>query len=75
MIISQLELGPPVISRKFDLNRNIYMQLKIQSSIGDNELKKNIYISFESDLSRSSPIEVTSPTVSDRTGAHEKITA
>ena len=55
------------------------MQLKIQSSIGDNELKKNIYIyiyiSFESDLSRSSPIEVTSPTVSDRTGAHEKITA
>ena len=54
------------------------MQLKIQSSIGDNELKKKyiyIYISFESDLSRSSPIEVTSPTVSDRTGAHEKITA
>ena len=75
MIISQLELGPPVISREFDLNRNIYMQLKIQSSIGDNELKKYIYISFESDLSRSSPIEVTSPTVSDRTGAHEKITA
>ena len=64
-----------MISRKFDLNRNIYMQLKIQSSIGDNELKKYIYISFESDLSRSSPIEVTSPTVSDRTGAHEKITA
>ena len=51
------------------------MQLKIQSSIGDNELKKYIYISFESDLSRSSPIEVTFPTVSDRTGAHEKITA
>ena len=51
------------------------MQLKIQSSIGDNELKKYIYISFESDLSRSSLIEVSSPTVSDRTGAHEKITA
>ena len=51
------------------------MQLKIQSSISDNELKKYIYISFESDLSRSSPIEDTSPTVSDRTGAHEKITA
>ena len=52
------------------------MQLKIQSSIGDNELKNiYIYLSFESDLSRASPIEVTSPTVSDRTGAHEKITA
>lgn len=51
------------------------MQLKIQSLIGDNELKIYIYISFESDPSRSSLIEVTSPTVSDRAGAHEKITA